>query len=64
MTSSRMKEITSITVATAVDRVMLGVHYPSDVLAGMLLGVGFALASYLGFRHFYRPQTHDEEGAD
>lgn len=47
-----------LTVATAADRVMLGVHYPSDVVAGMLLGVGFALASYLGFRHWYR---HDDE---
>ena len=49
-----------LTVLTAVDRVMLGVHYPSDVVAGMLLGVGFALASYLGFRHLFHPR--DEKG--
>ena len=49
-----------LTVLTAVDRVMLGVHYPSDVVAGMLLGVGFALASYLGFRRWSHP--HDEKG--
>ncbi len=54
-----------LTLLTALDRVMLGVHYPSDVVAGMLLGVGFALASYLGFRHWYQPQSrpHDEKGA-
>lgn len=48
-----------LTLLTALDRVLLGVHYPSDVVAGMLLGVGFALASYLGLRHWSRD---DEEG--
>ncbi|WP_273653313.1 phosphatase PAP2 family protein [Cellulomonas fimi] len=37
-------------VVTAADRVMLGVHYPSDVVAGILLGVAIAGASYVGYR--------------
>ncbi|KQR08532.1 phosphatase PAP2 family protein [Cellulomonas sp. Leaf334] len=37
------------TILTAVDRVMLGVHYPSDVVAGIALGTALAGASYLGY---------------
>ncbi len=36
-------------ILTAVDRVMLGVHYPSDVVAGIALGTALAGASYLGY---------------
>lgn len=39
-----------LTLVTAADRVLLGVHYPSDVVAGMALGAGLALASYAGWR--------------
>ncbi len=37
------------TVLTGVDRVLLGVHYPSDVVAGFALGTALAGASYLGY---------------
>lgn len=36
-------------VLTALDRVFLGVHFPSDVTAGLFLGVGIAVASYSGY---------------
>ncbi|WP_186811499.1 phosphatase PAP2 family protein [Cellulomonas persica] len=39
-----------LVVLTALDRVLLGAHFPSDVLAGTVLGVGLVLASYLGYR--------------
>lgn len=39
-----------IVVLTALDRVFLGVHFPSDVTAGVLVGSGLALASYAGYR--------------
>lgn len=45
-----------LTVLTAADRVMLGVHYPSDVTAGMLFGVGLVLASYQTYRHWSPPR--------
>ncbi len=31
------------------DRVFLGVHFPSDVVAGYVLGVGITFSSWLGF---------------
>lgn len=38
-------------VLTALDRVFLGVHFPSDVTAGILLAAGLVTASYAGFAH-------------
>ena len=38
-----------LVVLTGVDRVLLGVHYPSDVVAGVLLGCAVAGGSYLGY---------------
>jgi len=40
----------TLTLLTALDRVLLGAHYPSDVIGGMVLGAGFVLASFLGYR--------------
>jgi undecaprenyl-diphosphatase len=45
----------SIALLIAASRVLLGVHWPSDVVAGLLLGAGFALAgaalaNYVGDR--------------
>lgn len=42
---------TVFVVLTALDRVFLGVHFPSDVTAGVLLAAGLTTASYVGFRH-------------
>lgn len=35
--------------AVGLDWILLGVHYPSDVIAGWLLGLGITVASWLGF---------------
>ena len=47
---------------TALDRVLLGVHYPSDVTVGVLTGVGLALASYAGYTGWNPP--HPEDASD
>jgi membrane-associated phospholipid phosphatase len=53
-----------VIAATALDRVYLGVHYPSDVTVGVLTGVGLALASYAGYAGWNPPhptQAHDPD---
>jgi undecaprenyl-diphosphatase len=40
---------TLFAATTCLDRVFLGVHFPSDVLAGVLLGFGLVMASYAGY---------------
>ena len=40
----------AMVTVTASDRVLLGVHFPSDVTVGVITGVGLVLASYAGYR--------------
>ncbi len=54
--------ITTLLYALAISfsRVYVGVHYPGDVLAGMLVGISSALFIYLlfswGFKNFIQPR--------
>ena len=41
--------VTVAVVVTALDRVFLGVHYPSDVVAGVVFGVAVTGASFAGY---------------
>ena len=41
--------LTAYVVLTSLDRVFLGVHFPSDVVGGILFGIGLATASYVGY---------------
>ncbi|MEO7269527.1 MAG: phosphatase PAP2 family protein [Knoellia sp.] len=45
---------------TSLDRVFLGVHFPSDVTAGVLLGMGLVGASYVGYVD-WRPPSLDPD---
>lgn len=55
-----------VIVLTALDRVFLGVHFPSDVTVGVITGVGLAVASYAGYSGWNPPeptQMHDPDAA-
>jgi membrane-associated phospholipid phosphatase len=53
LTPARRKVAIVVAVVVALvvglDRVMLGAHFPSDVIAGYVLGVGTTFSSWLGF---------------
>ncbi|GAA4404196.1 hypothetical protein GCM10023168_16520 [Fodinibacter luteus] len=53
-----------VIVVTALDRVLLGVHYPSDVSVGVATGVGLALASYAGYVGWNPPHPEDAHDPD
>ena len=38
-----------VALVVGIDRIMLGAHFPSDVVAGYVLGVGTTFSSWLGF---------------
>lgn len=53
-----------VPVLTALDRVFLGVHFPSDVTVGLVTGAGLALASYAGYSGWNPPhptEAHDPD---
>jgi membrane-associated phospholipid phosphatase len=54
-------------VLTCLDRLFMGAHFPSDVVAGVLLGCGLSLASYAGYVGWSpptTPTTPSKESAD
>ena len=53
-----------VVLVTALDRVLLGVHYPSDVTVGVLTGVGLALASYAGYVGWNPPDPTEADDPD
>ncbi len=46
-------------LVTCADRVLLGAHFPSDVVAGVVLGCGICLASYAGYTDWSPPSPTD-----
>lgn len=54
--------VSVVVVLTALDRVFLGVHYPSDVVGGVAFGTALAGASYLGYLGWNpSPEPSDDE---
>ncbi len=58
--------VVALVLLIGLDRVMLGVHYPSDVLGGYLLGAAVALGSALGYlgRGPAAPHPDDDSSAE
>lgn len=51
-------------LVTALDRVWLGVHFPSDVTVGLVTGAGLALASYAGYSGWNPPEPTEVDDPD
>ena len=51
-------------LATALYRVFLGVHFPSDVTVGVLTGAGLAVASYAGYPGWNPPDPSEMQDPD
>ncbi len=49
-----------LTITIGISRIYLGVHYITDVIAGWILGSGWALLSYFCFRYLKFKQWFDE----
>lgn len=47
--------VTAAVLLTGLDRVLLGAHYPSDVVAGFVIGAAMVGASYVGFLGAHPP---------
>lgn len=45
-------------MVTAYSRIVLGVHYPGDLIAGGLTGTATAIVAYYSWRAIYRRQQH------
>lgn len=63
----RRKKVTVLTIAALIimavglTRVYLGVHWPTDILAGWTAGTIWALLCWLVYRHMDTPHTLDEQ---
>jgi membrane-associated phospholipid phosphatase len=53
---------TLLVTITCLDRVFVGAHFPSDVIAGVLLGFGLVTASYAGYQGWSPPLASSSPG--